>query len=119
MRTGQRGRMAEDRACDYLQAQGLKLLQRNYRTRRGEIDLILQDADTLVFVEVRYRLQDAFGSAVESVDRRKQSRLTACALHYLQALPNRRQISCRFDVLAISGPDNRIEWIRNAFGAGE
>ena len=115
-----RGKDAETRAWHYLQARGLRLLERNYRCRRGEIDLVLQDKDSLVFVEVRYRRRPEFGSAAESVDRRKQSRLIACALHYMQKHPETSTRPCRFDVVAMSGSDNRtstVEWIRDAFAA--
>ena len=114
-----RGRQAETLAWKYLQSRGLRLLQRNYRSRRGEIDLVLQDQDSLVFVEVRYRRESRFGSGAESVDRHKQSKLIACAQHYLQAYPGIARQPCRFDVVAVGGPDESIEWIRNAFGAGE
>ena len=119
MQPADRGRAAEDRACNYLLEHGLVLLERNYRCRRGEIDLILQDADTLVFVEVRYRRQGSFGSAAESVDRHKQTRLTACASHYLQRQPLADHTACRFDVIAIDGFEQTIEWIRNAFTVNE
>ena len=109
------GRMAEDTACDYLLARGLILLERNFRSRRGEIDLILLDADTLVFVEVRYRSQPVFGSAAESVDPYKQIRLSACAKYYLQTQANSVPTGCRFDVVAIDGPEQTIEWIKDAF----
>jgi len=112
------GRDAETRACSFLQAHGLRLLQRNYRSRRGEIDLVLQDSNSLVFVEVRYRRQAHFGTAAESIDRRKQSRLLACAEHYLQSYPENAHRPCRFDVVSLDGADGTIEWIRNAFGAG-
>jgi len=114
-----RGREAETRASQYLQERGLRLLQRNYRSRRGEIDLVLQDQDSLVFVEVRYRRESRFGSGAESVDRRKQSKLIACAQHYLQTYPRTAQQPCRFDVVSVGGSGGSIEWIRNAFGAGE
>jgi putative endonuclease len=119
MDTLTRGREAEDRACDYLQTQGLQLLARNYRSKRGEIDLILQDKDSLVFVEVRYRSNPRFGSAAESIDRRKQSRLIACAHYYMQTHPDSRQQPCRFDVVSITGPKSAIEWIPNAFSTPE
>ena len=113
------GKDAEAHACRHLQAQGLQLLQRNYHTRRGEIDLIMQDKDSLVFVEVRYRRQSGFGSAAESVDRHKQSKLIACANHYIQTFPEIARQPCRFDVVSIGGNMDTIEWIRNAFSAGE
>ena len=119
MDTLTRGKDAEDRACRYLQARGLQLLQRNYHSRRGEIDLVLQDKDSLVFVEVRYRSDPRFGSALESVNRRKQSRLIACAQHYMQTHPDTSQQPCRFDVISIMGPGALIEWIPNAFSATE
>lgn len=119
MDTLARGKDAENRACRYLQAQGLQLLHRNYRSKGGEIDLILQDTDSLVFVEVRYRRQTGFGSAAESVDWRKQSRLIACARHFLQAHPDTARQPCRFDVISVSGPSYDIGWIRNAFIASE
>ena len=119
MDTLTRGKDAEDRACHYLQAQGLQLLQRNYRSKRGEIDLILQDKDSLVFVEVRYRNNPRFGSAAESVDRRKQSRLIACAQYFMQTHPDSCQQPCRFDVISITGSTAAIEWIANAFAASE
>jgi putative endonuclease len=72
----------------------------------------MRDGGTLVFVEVRYRRSDRFGTAAETVDRRKQQRLTAAASHYLQTHPT--LLPCRFDVVAVSGED-RIHWIKNAF----
>ncbi len=119
MDTQTRGKDPEDRACHYLQAQGLQLLQRNYRSKRGEIDLILQDKDSLVFVEVRYRRHSRFGSAAESVDRRKQSRLIACAQHFMLTHPGTCQQPCRFDVISKTGSSTAIEWIPNAFTAAE
>lgn len=115
-RTAARGRDAEQQAARHLLAHGLTLLARNYRSRHGEIDLIMQDRDSTVFVEVRYRAHARFGSAAESVDRHKQSRLVACAQHFLQAHPRRARQPCRFDVITISGSDGP-EWIRNAFSA--
>jgi putative endonuclease len=119
MDTLTRGKQAEDRACQYLQARGLRLLARNYRSQRGEIDLILQDQNSLVFVEVRYRSQSHFGSAAESIDRRKQSRLIACARYYMQTHPDACEQPCRFDVVSITGPRSAIEWIPDAFNATE
>jgi len=108
------GNERETQACDYLQRQGLKLLQRNYRARRGEIDLVMRDGDCLVFVEVRYRKSKAFGSPAETVTRNKQLRLVSAARQYLQQHPSR--LDCRFDILGIEA-DGDIQWLKNAFDA--
>jgi len=115
-----RGQDAENCACTHLEQQGLHLLTRNYRSRLGEIDLIMQDRDSLVFVEVRYRHRQDFGSGAESVDHRKQLKLIACAQHYAQAHPKIADQPCRFDVVSIGSPGagEQIQWIRNAFLAG-
>jgi putative endonuclease len=109
------GAQAENLACAHLEGAGLTLLTRNYRCPQGEIDLVMDDRGTLVFVEVRYRQSSAFGTPAETVDRRKQARLQAAAGHYLLAHAADR--ACRFDVVALSGRNARIEWIRDAFGA--
>ncbi|NNG14246.1 MAG: YraN family protein [Gammaproteobacteria bacterium] len=104
-------------ACEHLRQQGLKLLTRNYHCRRGEIDLVMRDKGSLVFVEVRYRRQARYGSASESVNWHKQQRLIAAAKHYLLHEARTRP-AARFDVVAISGAgaDLELEWIHNAFG---
>ncbi len=108
------GDNAENQACSYLQQRGLKLIERNYRTQRGEIDLIMQQDKTLVFVEVRLRTNERFGSAAESITPRKQGRIIAAAQRYLQQQPS--PLTCRFDVVAISGKEApSINWIPNAF----
>lgn len=112
------GKAAEDAAWRMLAARGLQLLARNFRSRQGEIDLVVQDRDSIVFVEVRYRRQERYGSAAESVDRRKRARLIACAQHYLQLHPLAARMHCRFDVVTVTGMDGTIDWIRNAFDAG-
>jgi putative endonuclease len=106
------GDSKERLAEDYLCGQRLRTVTRNHRCRHGEIDLIMRDGETLVFVEVRYRRSSRFGTPADSVDRRKQQRLAAAASHYLQGHPT--LLPCRFDVIAISGRD-QIEWIKNAF----
>lgn len=115
-----RGQQAEQIACDYLQQQGLLLITQNYHCRRGEIDLIMRDNDTLVFVEVRARQSDRFGSALESITADKQSRIIATAQQYLQQ--NRLQQNCRFDVIAVriqttaDSQNHQVsDWIRDAF----
>lgn len=110
------GKANENLACQYLEQQGLILVERNFSCRRGEIDIIMRDKDSIVFVEVRYRRHDKFGSAMESVNIHKQKRLILAARHYL--LQTRTPLASRFDVVAISGvePNNSIEWVQNAFG---
>lgn len=107
------GAAAEDRAAEYLQRQGLKLVARNYRCRAGEIDLILQDGNSLVFVEVRSRASTAFGGAAASITPAKQAKLIRAAEHYLLQHPN--PAPCRFDAVLIDG--NNLQWLRNAFEA--
>ena len=113
------GRDAEELACRYLVERGLQVTARNYRCPRGEIDLIMRDGDSVVFVEVRYRRSSRFGSGAETVDSRKQSRLIATAMHYLQANRNVAKHPARFDVVAVSPGDVRqsVQWIRDAFQA--
>lgn len=111
------GQIAEEKACVYLQRQGLHLVTRNYRCRAGEIDLVMRDADTLVFVEVRWRRSAAFGSALESVGPRKQSRMVVCAMHYLQRHPENLVRPSRFDVVGVCpgvGDEYAFEWVRDA-----
>jgi putative endonuclease len=110
----QRGQQAEARAADFLRARGLKILERNWRCRFGEIDLVARDADALVFVEVRLRGSRAHGGAAESINAAKRHRLTAAASQYLARA--RYAGPCRFDALLIEA-EGRIEWIRNAFDA--
>ncbi len=112
------GAEAELLAERYLEQHGLTLITRNYRCRRGEIDLLMQEGNFLVFIEVRYRKNNIFGSAAESVTRQKQRRLLATANYYLQNEKLYRDNSCRFDVITVSGQYNpQIEWIKNAFQA--
>lgn len=116
-----RGNAAEDLALSHLEAHGLRALERNYRCRLGEIDLILLDGASLVFVEVRYRADDRYGGALASVTRNKQSKIAYAALHYLQRHPEAARRAARFDVIGVSGmlsgphPEPRIDWIRDAF----
>ena len=110
------GDHAERHACRYLQRHGLTLLQRNFRCRGGEIDLVMRHGDSLVFVEVRYRRRTGFGRAVETVSVFKQRRIIHCAQFYL----NRHRCwntAVRFDVIGIEGENDRlrIDWIADAF----
>ena len=106
------GQTAESRAAAFLKAQGLTLVARNWRCRFGEIDLVMQDGATLVFVEVRLRSRSDFGGAAASVTPAKQKKLLAAARQYLASL--RTLPPCRFDVVALSG-SGAPEWVRNAF----
>jgi putative endonuclease len=109
------GSEGEDRAAKFLVRQGYRILERNYRTPSGEIDLIALDKDTLVFVEVKTRTTHAFGAPELAVNDRKQGRMTRAALGYLK-YKKLHQMPCRFDVVAISKDrDQELELIRNAF----
>jgi putative endonuclease len=113
------GRRAEDLACRHLEAQGLRLLERNYRCRAGELDLVMLDGGTLVVVEVRSRSTSAHGDAASSVGQRKQRRFIRAARHLLLSRPDYRRLPARFDVVAIDpgapGAPPKVTWIRDAF----
>lgn len=111
--TQQSGEAAERQAALFLEGQGLTLITRNYRCRGGEIDLIAQDGDTLVFVEVRARHSTGYGGAAASITSHKQQRLIYAARHYLMHLAN--EPHCRFDAILIDG--EHLEWLRSAFDA--
>ncbi|MBS4097855.1 MAG: YraN family protein [Sulfuricella sp.] len=110
------GAQAEQLAAAYLERHGLRAVERNYRCRQGEIDLILHDGGTLVFVEVRLRKSAAFGGAAASITAKKQRRIVLAAEHYLQGL--KRIPPCRFDVVLLDGlAAQSVEWIKDAFSA--
>lgn len=110
------GAQAEQQALDYLRQQGLTPVETNYRSRLGEIDLIVRDGKMLVFVEVRMRSGKEFGGAAASITAGKQRKIIATAQLYLAQL--REVPPCRFDVVLLgSGARPAIEWIRNAFTA--
>ncbi|MDH5407145.1 MAG: YraN family protein [Gammaproteobacteria bacterium] len=113
------GDEVETLACQYLQQQGLKTLNRNFHCPRGELDVIMEDGDTIVFVEVRYRSNPRFGSSAESVTKSKQDKLITSAMYYLQQNPTHRDRPSRFDVVAVSLQNNKpdIDWIKSAFNA--
>jgi putative endonuclease len=108
-----RGADAEDLAAAFLERAGLKLVERNYRCRFGEIDVIARDGATLVFVEVRMRSSERFGGAAASITAAKQVKLVRAARHYLADVG--RPPPCRFDALLINGNTHAIEWLKNAF----
>ena len=115
--SGIAGRHWEKIAEIFLLDHGLKLLQRNFSSRFGEIDLIMTDGDTTVFVEVRFRDRGQHGSSAESVTQVKQGRISRTAAWYLAKHPHRAAGFCRFDVVSIDGQtgENVINWTRNAF----
>ena len=108
---------SEDFALATLQEQHLRLLAQNFRTRQGEIDLILTDEIFLVFVEVRYRSSNYFGRPEETVNFKKQTRIRRTAEYFLSRYPNPNQQPCRFDVFSVSGrrENPKWKWICNAF----
>ncbi|MDF1485844.1 YraN family protein [Ramlibacter sp. H39-3-26] len=116
--TKQLGDAAEAQALAHLQAAGLRLVERNYRTLGrggGEIDLVLRERDgTLVFVEVRRRRDARHGGAGASIGAAKQRRIVFAARHYLMRLG--APPPCRFDVVLVE--DGGVEWLRAAFDAG-
>ena len=112
----------ESLALAWLRKRGLGLLFKNYRCKPGEIDLVMREQDTLVFVEVRYRYHSQFGGSLESVDWRKQKKLLLAARHFLATQRRYQHMPCRFDVMAASPstePSGSLDWqwIKNAFSA--
>lgn len=109
-----KGSDAEQLAASYLQRRHLVLVAQNYRCRFGEIDLIMLDGATLVFIEVRMRATGQFGGAAASITPAKQAKLIRTARQYLSEIDN--EPPCRFDAVLLSGSNGQeIEWIRNAF----
>ena len=122
--TREQGEFTESLACQFLENKGFKFIERNFNCRFGEIDLIMQDNDSLVFVEVRYRRNNNFGSGAETITANKQSKLIKTASAYLQRHAKLNQYPARFDVISITGPiettnieNIKFDWIENAFGA--
>lgn len=108
------GMLAERRACRFLESRGLACLERNYRRRIGEIDLVMREqaSNTIVFVEVRYRQRCDYGSALDSIDYRKQAKLRRTANAWLQQHADERT-AARIDVVVFDG-DDAPQWIVNA-----
>ena len=115
MNKRQVGTQYEYMAVQYLTEAGYHILERNFRCRTGEIDIIAKDGAYLVFVEVKYRASAACGSALEAVDYRKQQSILRVAQYYMVSHGYGTQTNCRFDVVAIQGTE--ITLIQNAFGA--
>ena len=108
------GTQYEERAAEYLIAQNYQILERNYRIRSGEIDIIARDGTVLVFIEVKYRKNDESGNPLEAVDIRKQKKIINVARYYLYQ-KKYGDVPCRFDVIGICG--SHIELIKDAFWA--
>jgi putative endonuclease len=109
---GRAGNEAESLAAAFLAQRGLTIVERNWRRRCGELDLVARDGDTLVFVEVRLRTRGDYGGAAASITAAKRMRLIAAAGLYLASLP--RTLPCRFDAVLLDALDPaRIEWLRN------
>lgn len=113
------GRKWELTAESFLHDRGLETIQRNFRCRMGEIDLIMRDGETLVFAEVRYRADATHGSGAESVTLNKQRRIIMAAQIFLNSRKHHPAQQCRFDVISIGNQEGRtlINWIQNAFVA--
>ncbi|SEL20717.1 putative endonuclease [Colwellia chukchiensis] len=112
------GKNSEQLASQYLQQHGLSLQSCNFQNRAGEIDLIMTQGTTWVFVEVKYRKNNHFGGAIAAVSLKKQQKIKQCAAFYLQQMGlNEYNTPCRFDVVAMQGDINApvITWLKNAF----
>ncbi len=111
------GKKGEKQAEKYLKKNGYKILERNYRTPFGEIDIIASDHKVLTFIEVKTRSNTAFGSPKDAVDKRKQKHIIKSSLAYLQKLPDSADPEIRFDVVSIliTDTDLKIELVKDAF----
>lgn len=109
-----RGKQAEQLAARHLRKRGLKIIETNFLAPGGEVDIIARDKQTLVFVEVRYRASERFGSASETIDAKKQQRVIKAATHYLQQQQLWDKIACRFDTICLTD-SNTLMWEQAAF----
>lgn len=119
--TRAKGVKAETQAQHYLEGHGLLTIAHNYRCHHGEIDLIMRDKDTLVFVEVRSRAPKKSGLAIETIDGRKIHKIINTAEHYLQSTEVDPRQFCRFDIITIDriNENSVLNWHPNAFQAGD
>jgi putative endonuclease len=117
--TRAKGNHGEKPALNHLVEQGLMLVEQNFSSRYGEIDIIMRDSDEWVFVEVRMRQSQAFGGGLESVTRSKQRKLINTAEYYIQKHYKTHFESCRFDIIEIGGQldEPHLNWIQDAFWA--
>ena len=111
------GAKVERNTETFLNKRGLRTIRRNYKCRTGEIDLVMNDGEYVVFVEVRYRGSDAYGDPIESITARKQKRLIRAATHFLATAPHFQNMPCRFDAVGVSKAHGhtKYDWIKNAF----
>lgn len=114
MNKRQLGSDYEDRACEYLTSQGYEILDRNFRNKKGEIDIVAKDNGCIVFVEVKYRHNTSYGYSSEAVNTRKQMIIYRVAEGYLSYRKEYYGMPCRFDVIGFD--DNKLNHIKNAFG---
>lgn len=117
--TRAKGKHGEQLALNHLVNQGLMLVEQNFSSRYGEIDIIMRDSDEWVFVEVRMRQSQAFGGGLESVTRSKQRKLINTAEYYMQKHYKTHFESCRFDIIEIGGllDEQQLNWVQDAFWA--
>lgn len=110
------GKLGEDIVCEYVLSRGMNLLERNYRAQKGEIDLIVQEGETIAFVEVKTRTGAMFGTPAEAVGFRKQKIMIETAQHFI-AKKNCHDMCMRFDVAEVylKGTESRVHYIKNAF----
>ena len=113
MNKREKGAQKEEQVCAYLLSKGVKIKERNFRCRQGEIDIIGDDGEFLVFFEVKYRSSRGMGSAAEAVGYTKQGKICRVADYYRMIHRCNDDTPVRFDVVAIDGKD--LNWIRNAF----
>ena len=109
------GKLAENSACAFLEAQGFSIVARNFLRRIGELDVVARTGQLLIVAEVRTRASDRFGGAAASIGRAKQRRIAATAALLLQCHPELRECRVRFDVIVIR--DGQVEWLKHAFDA--
>ncbi|MRI35391.1 YraN family protein [Endozoicomonas sp. OPT23] len=122
-KTNSKGAQAEKLALNFLQSQSLQLVTKNYACRNGELDLIMLDGESLVFIEVRLRTNSEFGGASGSITAPKQRRLEKTALHFLQSHPAFSHRFCRFDLVCLTSAQSNndehhqkpIEWLKGVF----
>lgn len=107
------GQKGEDRAANYLKSKGYKILERNCRSKYGEIDIICENKKRIIFVEVKTRSTDLFGSPLSAVDFKKQKKIKTLALEWLSEKGWLEKREIRFDVIGIRGEE--LQHIENAF----